>query len=137
MVHRCHYVHTGKERRSELNSLGAAVSDEGEGEEEGEEGAEEEGEGGRGGGGGGNKSGVGSGEARKEDKGSAVGGRKRRGEKDPKVPPMKIKLIGRTGESDSPIFFAESLGEVRRVIIKSKAVSWDSCVFANCLGLVH
>ena len=29
-----------------------------------------------------------------------------------KVPPMKIKLIGRTGESDSPIFFAESLGEV-------------------------
>ncbi len=30
---------------------------------------------------------------------------------DPKVPPMKIKLIGRSGESDSPIFFAESLGE--------------------------
>ena len=29
-----------------------------------------------------------------------------------KVPPMKIKLIGRTGASDSPIFFAESLGEV-------------------------
>ena len=29
-----------------------------------------------------------------------------------KVPPMKIKLIGRTGVSDSPIFFAESLGEV-------------------------
>lgn len=31
---------------------------------------------------------------------------------EPKVPPMKIKLIGRSGETDSPIFFAESLGEV-------------------------
>lgn len=39
--------------------------------------------------------------------------RQRGGKKgsDPKVPPMKIKLIGRSGESDSPIFFAESLGE--------------------------
>ena len=26
-----------------------------------------------------------------------------------RVPPMKIKMIGRSGESDSPIFFAESL----------------------------
>ena len=28
---------------------------------------------------------------------------------EPRVPPMKIKLIGRSCESDSPIFFAESL----------------------------
>ena len=45
------------------------------------------------------------------------GGRKRKGKKETeksemKVPPMKIKLIGRSGETDSPIFFAESLGEV-------------------------
>lgn len=26
-----------------------------------------------------------------------------------RVPPMKIKMIGRSGESDSPIFFAESV----------------------------
>ena len=37
------------------------------------------------------------------------GGRRKKAE--PKVPPMKIKLIGRSGETDSPIFFAESLGE--------------------------
>ncbi len=37
------------------------------------------------------------GEASKEDKG------------EPRVPPMKIKMIGRSGESDSPIFFAESV----------------------------
>lgn len=29
--------------------------------------------------------------------------------KEPRVPPMKIKMIGRSGESDSPIFFAESV----------------------------
>ena len=40
------------------------------------------------------------------------GGGKRGSAGDLRVPPMKIKLIGRTGESDSPIFFAESLGEV-------------------------
>ena len=28
---------------------------------------------------------------------------------EPRVPPMKIKVIGRSGESDSPIFFAESV----------------------------
>ena len=28
---------------------------------------------------------------------------------EPRVPPMKIKMIGRSGESDSPIFFAESV----------------------------
>ena len=28
---------------------------------------------------------------------------------EPRVPPMKIKMIGRSGESDSPIFFAESM----------------------------
>ena len=43
-------------------------------------------------------------------RGGRVKGRKRGGSL--KVPPMKIKLIGRTGVSDSPIFFAESLGEV-------------------------
>ena len=61
-------------------------------------------------------------EKEKEKKGRGGGrrgGRRRRrggarvGEKgEPKVPPMKIKLIGRSGETDSPIFFAESLGEV-------------------------
>lgn len=28
---------------------------------------------------------------------------------EPRVPPMKIKMIGRSGESDSPIFLAESM----------------------------
>lgn len=28
---------------------------------------------------------------------------------EPRVPPMKIKMIGRSGKSDSPIFFAESM----------------------------
>lgn len=31
------------------------------------------------------------------------------GKGEPRVPPMKIKMIGRSGESDSPIFFAESV----------------------------
>lgn len=31
------------------------------------------------------------------------------GKAEPRVPPMKIKMIGRSGESDSPIFFAESM----------------------------
>ena len=47
-----------------------------------------------------------------------------------KVPPMKIKLIGRTGASDSPIFFAESLGEVCSVIQCGRKIGFvcGSCV---------
>ena len=45
-------------------------------------------------------------------KGRGGRGKGRRKGNSMKVPPMKIKLIGRTGVSDSPIFFAESLGEV-------------------------
>ena len=48
-------------------------------------------------------------------KGGGRGKGRRRG-RSMKVPPMKIKLIGRTGMSDSPIFFAESLGEVNFII---------------------
>ena len=36
-------------------------------------------------------------------------GRKKQGKSEPKVPPMKIKMIGRSGDNDSPIFFAESM----------------------------
>ena len=50
-----------------------------------------------------------------KESGSSSGQRRGRGgrrkKSEPKVPPMKIKLIGRSGETDSPIFFAESLGE--------------------------
>ena len=46
----------------------------------------------------------------KRGRGGKMKGRKRGSGM--KVPPMKIKLIGRSGASDSPIFFAESLGEV-------------------------
>ena len=58
------------------------------------------------------RGGVGSG---KRGRGGSAGRRGMREKKAKgdgmKVPPMKIKLIGRTGMSDSPIFFAESLGE--------------------------
>ena len=59
------------------------------------------------------RGGVGGGRKGKRGKGRRGGGL-RKGKKGSglKVPPMKIKLIGRTGASDSPIFFAESLGEV-------------------------
>lgn len=58
----------------------------------------------------------GNGKKQKQTTGSSGRGRKRgrrgikRTEKTgPRVPPMKIKMIGRSGESDSPIFFAESV----------------------------
>lgn len=58
----------------------------------------------------------GNGKKQKQTTGSSGRGRKRgrrgikRTEKTgPRVPPMKIKVIGRSGESDSPIFFAESV----------------------------
>ena len=50
-------------------------------------------------------SGGGSGRGRKRGR----RGIKRTDKKTPRVPPMKIKVIGRSGESDSPIFFAESV----------------------------
>ena len=64
--------------------------------------------------------GSGSGKKHKQQHSQASGGsgrgrkRGRRGIKrtektGPRVPPMKIKVIGRSGESDSPIFFAESV----------------------------
>lgn len=47
---------------------------------------------------------------------------------EPRVPPMKIKMIGRSGESDSPIFFAESMeswdegsGSERGVSVRKKS----------------
>ncbi len=46
---------------------------------------------------------------RKRGGGGSTRGRGKKGKGGPKVPPMKIKMIGRSGESDSPIFFAESL----------------------------
>lgn len=60
--------------------------------------------------------GSGNGKKQKPTTGGSGRGRKRgrrgikRTEKTgPRVPPMKIKVIGRSGESDSPIFFAESV----------------------------
>ena len=48
---------------------------------------------------------TGSGRGRKRGR----RGIKRTDKTGPRVPPMKIKMIGRSGESDSPIFFAESV----------------------------
>ena len=61
--------------------------------------------------------GSGNGKKQKQTSSGSGRGRKRgrrgikRTEKSggPRVPPMKIKMIGRSGESDSPIFFAESV----------------------------
>ena len=58
------------------------------------------------------KGGVGSGKRGRGGSGGRRGTREKKTKAEGmKVPPMKIKLIGRTGVSDSPIFFAESLGE--------------------------
>lgn len=59
-----------------------------------------------------NRGGVGSGKRGRGGSGGRRGAREKKNKGEGmKVPPMKIKLIGRTGVSDSPIFFAESLGE--------------------------
>ena len=82
--------------------------------------------------------GSGSGKKHKQQHGQASGGggsgrgrkRGRRGIKrtdktGPRVPPMKIKMIGRSRESDSPIFFAESVE------------SWDEASDSEQGGLVR
>ncbi len=55
-------------------------------------------------------------------KGRLRGGRKA---SEPKVPPMKIKMIGRSGESDSPIFLAESLGENVSLLTCARPITVD------------
>lgn len=56
---------------------------------------------------------VSEGEVRGVAKGRGRGTKRKLGSL--KVPPLKIKLIGRSDDNDSPIFFAQSLEEVRLV----------------------
>lgn len=68
--------------------------------------------GGRGGGSGASKKGPKQKVGRKKKRGRGKGKApptKDDPKAEPRVPPMKIKMIGRSGESDSPIFFAESM----------------------------
>jgi hypothetical protein len=65
--------------------------------------------------------GGGSGRSRKRGR----RGIKRTDKTGPRVPPMKIKVIGRSRESDSPIFFAESVE------------SWDEASDSEQGGLVR
>ena len=53
------------------------------------------------------------------DVGAKTGGKrgKKRKSDDLKVPRLKIKLIGRSDENDSPIFFAEPLEEVSNLLL--------------------